>query len=154
MNIKEIAEAITNNKLLVFVITSGSGVILFLAEIQKRIELNNLWKASLYCILIFGSIYLLATFLIVIYNKISNWFYSINFEISEYEYTILEFFSRLPEQGILVDEISGVEETEKRYILQQLVDKGLLSNYMNYYSLTHNGREQLLLVRQKRKAKQ
>jgi len=97
--------------------------------------------------------YLLATFLIVIYNKISNWFYRINFEISEYEYTILEFFSRLPEQGILVDEISGVEETEKRYILQQLVDKGLLSDYMNYYSLTHNGREQLLLVRQKRKAK-
>ena len=148
MNLKEIAEAIKNNKLLVFVLTSGSGVILFLAEIKKKIELNNLWKTSLYCIFIFGCIYLFAICLMAICISIRNCFYRISAE----EYSILEFFSGLPEQGTSIDLISGVDETEKRYILQNLVDRGLLSCYMDYYSRTHNGREQLLSVREKRKA--
>ena len=63
----------------------------------------------------------------------------------------LEFFSKLPNQGHGIDDISGIDETEKRYLLSTLVDKGLISSYIDYYSLTDKGRKKILEERKKKK---
>ena len=53
--------------------------------------------------------------------------------------------------GLCIDDISGIDETEKRYLLSTLVDKGLISSYIDYYSLTDKGRKKILEERKKKK---
>jgi DNA-binding PadR family transcriptional regulator len=56
-----------------------------------------------------------------------------------------------PNHGHGIDDISGIDETEKRYLLSTLVDKGLISSYIDYYSLTDKGRKKILEERKKKK---
>ncbi len=104
----------------------------------------NTWTYVFFCASIFCGLFLSFSLIVSLVGCLKKAYLNRDRGITTLEYHFLEFFSKLPNQGHNIDNISGVDETEKRYLLSILVDKGLLSHYMDYYSLTDKGRKKIL----------
>ncbi|MBJ8553480.1 hypothetical protein [Acinetobacter bereziniae] len=151
MNLIEWFKILKTDKLIVLVIVLGSTILLYLSEFTSIITLPDLWKNIFFCAGVFGGLFLFLSVLVSLAIYLKKIYSNRDKNISYEEYIFLEFFSKLPDQGILIEKISGIEETEKRNLLRILEEKGLLSSYIDYYSLTDKGRSQILKIREKNK---
>ena len=150
MNWTEWLNILKTDKLIALVIALGSITILYLSEISKVIDLPNTWRNIFFCTSIFCGLFLILSLVVSLSGYLKKLYINRDRDITSHEYECLEFFSRLPNQGHGVGDISGIDETEKRYLLSELVEKGFLSSYMDYYSLTDKGREKILEERRKK----
>ena len=153
MNWTEWLKILKTDKLIALVIVLGSLSILYLSEIRKVIDLPNTWRNIFFCTTVFCGLFLILSLVVSIGDYIKNLYINRDRNISLSEYECLEFFSGLPDQSSTIENISGIDETEKRYLLSTLVDKGLMRSYINYYSLTDKGRKKILEERERKKSR-
>ena len=151
MNWTEWLKILKTDKLIALVIVLGSLSMLYLSEIIKVIDLPNTWRNIFFCTSIFCGLFLILSLVVSWGRYLKKIYINRDRDITYLEYECLEFFSKLPNQGHGIDDISGIDETEKRYLLSTLVDKGLISSYIDYYSLTDKGRKKILEERKKKK---
>ncbi|MCO8084275.1 hypothetical protein [Acinetobacter lwoffii] len=155
MNWTEWLKILKTDKLIALVIVLGSLAMLYLSEITENIDLPNTWRNVFFGSSIFCGLFLILSLIVSLSSFLKTLYANRDQKIASHEYELLEFFAKSPSQGYDINNISGVDETEKRYLIRSLVRKGMLDDTYSgeYFYLTDKGRKKILEERKRKRSR-